>query len=87
VQTLSWEAFVPAPANNSQASGRRFWPSIVRIVLVEVLILLALSGAIVGYLNWSSEAAWAEFNAASKMSPPNSSIHAVKGHMSCVRSA
>jgi hypothetical protein len=81
------EAAVPSPAHQSPACHRSFWPAIVRTLLVEVLVLLALSGAIVVYLNWSSEAAWAEFKAANKPSAPNASLHAVKGHMPCHRSA
>jgi len=66
-----------------------FWPSIVRIIVLEILVLLALAVAIVAYLNWSSEAAFAEFLAASKPSAaaPSSSLHAVKGHAPCDRSA
>ena len=78
---------MPAPANNSPASRQSFWPAIVRTLLVEVFILLALAVAIVGYVNWSSEAAWAEFKAADKPSAPNAPLHAVKGHMPCHRSA
>jgi hypothetical protein len=80
---------MPSPVNNSPASRQSFWPSIARILLVEILLLVVLSGAAVGYLNWSSEAAWAEFMAASKQSAsvPNSPLHAVKGHMSCDRNA
>jgi len=80
---------MPSPADPSPAPRHGFWPSIVRILLVEILILLALSGAVVGYLNWSSEAAWAEFLAASKLQAPasNAPLHAVKGHTPCDRSA
>ena len=52
--------------NKSTASARDFWVSIARIFLVEVLVLVALSGAVVGYLNWSSEVAFSEFLAASQ---------------------
>ena len=34
------------------------WLRIVRILLVQVLVLVALAGAVVWYVNWSSEAAW-----------------------------
>lgn len=78
---------MPSPAHQTPVHHRSFWPAIVRILLVEVFVLLVLSGAIVGYLNWSSEAAWAEFKAANKPSAPNASLHAVKGHMPCHRSA
>jgi TRAP-type uncharacterized transport system fused permease subunit len=44
------------------------WPGIVKTLLIQVLVLLALSAAIVGYLNWSSDVAWTEFIAASTSS-------------------
>jgi hypothetical protein len=80
---------MPSSVHQSPARDSRFWPAIVRILLVEVLILLALSGAIVGYLNWSSEAAWAEFKAASKLPAPESSspVQTVKAHAPCNRKA
>jgi hypothetical protein len=78
---------MPSPAHQSPTNHPGFWPTIVRTVLVEVFVLLALAVAIVGYLNWSSDAAWAEFKAANKPPAPNASIHAVKGHMPCHRSA
>jgi hypothetical protein len=80
---------MPSLANSSTANRQRFWPSIARILLIEVLVLVALSGAVVGYLNWSSEAAWAEFMAASAQSAqaPNPSLHAVKNQTSCDRKA
>ena len=81
---------MPSPTNNnSPASQQSFWPSIARILLVEILFLLALSGAVVGYLDWSSEAAWAEFNAPSKMSAsePKAPVQTVKSQMSCDRKA
>jgi anti-sigma-K factor RskA len=69
-------------------SSLGFWPSTIRIVILEILVLLALAGAVVFYLNWSSEVAVAEFLAASKtQAAPNSSLHAVKGHAPCDRSA
>lgn len=80
---------MPSPANHSTVHRQGFWPAILRIVLVEILLLIALSGAVVGYLNWSSEAAWAEFNAASKMSAsePKAPVQTVKSHISCDRKA
>ena len=70
-------------ANNSPAKSQRSWPAIIRILLIEVLVLIALSSAIVSYLKWSSDAAWAEFNAASNLRAPGSPIQTVKGHMPC----
>ena len=80
------------PAYGQAAAARRsrgFWPSIVRIAVAEVVLLVALAGVFIAYLNWSSEADWADFMAASKQSTsvPNGPIQAVKGHMSCDRSA
>lgn len=48
-----------------QENSGFFWLGIVRTLVVQVLVLLALCGAVVRYLDWSSNAAWAEFNAAS----------------------
>ena len=42
------------------------WPAIVRIIILEILVLLALTVAFVYYLDWSSEASVSEFMAASK---------------------
>jgi len=60
----------------------RAWPSIVRIIILEIVLLLALSGALVLYLNWSSEAAVSEF-----MTGGSQPLQAVKAHLPCDRSA
>ena len=80
---------MPSSAHRNPAQDSRFWPAIVRILLVEVLILLALSGAIVGYVNWSSEAAWAEFKAAGQLRAPEPKgpMQTVKVHTPCDRKA
>jgi hypothetical protein len=46
------------------------WLGIARTLLLQVLVLFALSGALIRYLNWSSDAAWAEFSAASTSAAP-----------------
>jgi hypothetical protein len=58
------------PLLRSQSPEKRGidWLGIVRILLVQVLVLLALSVAVIGYLRWSSDAAWREFIAAGKAS-------------------
>jgi hypothetical protein len=61
---------------------QRFWPSIVRIIILEILVLLALSGALLFYLNWSSEAAVAEF-----MATGTPTLQAAKGRPPCDRGA
>jgi LPS O-antigen subunit length determinant protein (WzzB/FepE family) len=53
----------PTDRDSQQDLYQRAWPSIVRIIILEILLLLALSGAFVFYLNWSSEAALSEFMA------------------------
>jgi flagellar basal body-associated protein FliL len=80
---------MPSSAQQSPARHRGSWPAIVWIVLVEILVLVALSSAIVGYLNWSSEAAWAEFKAAGQLPAPQSSspVQTVKAHAPCDRKA
>ena len=56
------------PSWDNQDPGNRIMGgrTIVRIVALQLLALLALSAAAVGYVNWSSDAAWAEFSAALK---------------------
>jgi len=80
---------MPSSAQQSPAHVSRSWPAIIWIVLAEILVLVALSAAIVGYVNWSSEAAWAEFKAASKLPAPESSspVKTVKAHAPCNRKA
>jgi hypothetical protein len=86
---------MPSLANQSPNNRRIDWPGIVRTLLVQVLVLLALAGAVAGYLNWSSNAAWTEFMAASKSAVPDAKQHPlfsapvqpVKGHTTCWRKA
>jgi hypothetical protein len=42
------------------------WLAVVRILAVQVLMFLGILGVILCYLDWSSEAAWAEFSAANR---------------------
>jgi hypothetical protein len=93
VLTRSWEAPVPSLGNPRQANRGINWPAIARTLLVQVLVLLALSGAAMVYLNWSSDAAWQEFIEASTPSVSDPNHHAqsstpvlkVKGQMVCPR--
>jgi hypothetical protein len=87
------------PSANQNSAGRQpswspgalwtpegFWPSIVRIIVLEIVVLLALASAFVAYLNWSSEAAFADFLAASEMqAAPSSPIDDIRP--SCDRGA
>lgn len=78
---------MPSPAHQSPTNRPSFWLAIVRTLLVEVFVLLVLAGAIVGYLNWSSDAAWAEFTAAYKPPAPATPMQAVKVQTRCDRRA
>jgi flagellar basal body-associated protein FliL len=75
-----------------ERSPRGFdWPAIVKTLLVEIAVLVALAGAFVFYVNWSSEVAFEEFMDATGSSaaqaehrPPASiSVRAVKGRANC----
>jgi LPS O-antigen subunit length determinant protein (WzzB/FepE family) len=71
-----------ANQESRQNAWQSAWPGIVRIIIVEVVLLLALAVALVYYLNWSSEAAVSEF-----MSNSNAPLQAVKNRAPCDRSA
>jgi hypothetical protein len=78
--------------SRDERSPRGFdWPAIIKTLSVEIVILLALAGAFVGYLDWSSEVNVREFMATSQSSvadlghrPPSSmSVQAVKARANC----
>jgi hypothetical protein len=73
---------VPAHQDSRQNFWQGSWPSIVRIIILEIVLLLALAGAFVYYLNWSSEAAVSEFMATESLP-----LQAVKDRAPCGRSA
>jgi len=66
-------------ANQDSRSNFWSWPAIVRLIILEIVLLLALAVALVYYLDWSSEVAMSEFMAAP--------LHAAKDHAACRRSA
>jgi hypothetical protein len=59
---------VPLLRSQSPENRGIDWLGIIRTLLVQVLVLLALSVAVIGYLKWSSDATWSDFIAASKAS-------------------
>jgi hypothetical protein len=69
--------------------------AIVRTALLQVLVMLAISGAVIGYLNWSSSVAKADFMKASERSlsetkrqlPSSSPMQTAKAPMACYRRA
>ena len=72
---------------------------IVRILMVQVMVLLALAGAVVRYVNWSSEVAWQEFLSASRPAlagassqphappQPQAPVQTVKSKAACPKKA
>ncbi len=68
---------------------------IVRILLVQVMVLLALAGAVVRWVNWSSEVAWQEFLSANRPAlagphrqpPSQAPVQAVKAKAACAKKA
>ena len=65
------------PSFNSQSQSKRghHWPGIVATVLVQILVVLALSVAAAFYLEWSSDANQAEFTSATHRSSLSDSNH------------
>lgn len=59
---------VPVSPDPRQDIWQDSWPAIVRIIILEIVLLVALASAFVYYLNWSSEASLSDFMAASRSS-------------------
>jgi hypothetical protein len=84
---------MPSLERQSGQSRGINWRGIIATLLVQVLVLVILSVAAVYYVNWSSEAALAEFVGALKPSVSDHSrrfsspIQPVKGRTSCARRA
>ncbi len=67
-------------------SWTRFWLSYARILLIQIVVLVALSGAVVAYLNWSSAQSFAEFvSAGAMLAPANPSLQSIRGTNPCDR--
>jgi flagellar basal body-associated protein FliL len=79
----------PASQNNRGIDR----PRIAAIALVQLVVLLAIVGAAIFYLNWSSGVAQAEFMRATEPSmtvpgPPSSApVQSVKARTACTRKA
>jgi hypothetical protein len=52
---------VSSQDNPSPGNRLTDWPAVVRTLLVQVAVLLALACAFIGYVEWSSDRAVAEF--------------------------
>lgn len=59
---------MPSLDNSSPANRDSTWLGIVKVALAQIVVLLALVGAFIFYVNWSSAAALADFRATSKLS-------------------
>jgi hypothetical protein len=62
---------------NSQRQSKHgiHWPGIVATLLIQILVVLAISVAVAFYLEWSSDANQAEFASATKPSLASDSNH------------
>ena len=72
-------------SQNQNVRGIR-WRGIAATVVVELLVLLALGAAVVRYVEWSSDAALAEFMSATETSALDSTpVQSLKGRTGCDR--
>jgi hypothetical protein len=84
---------MPSPDKAIQTNRGIDWPAIIGILAIQLAVLLAVAGAVIFYLDWSSDAALAEFMTATKSSAsapnhppqPPTAIQPVKGKTSCSR--
>jgi hypothetical protein len=84
---------MPSFTGQSQKNHSVHWPAIVGALVVQIFVLLALGAAVVRYVEWSSDAAQAEFMSATKQSAsdPNhprelsTPIQPLKGRTGCDR--
>ena len=82
---------MPSTDNQSKMNRTIDRLGIARILLVQVMVLLALAGGVVRYLNWSSDVAWQEFVSANPPALAGASYRlqsqapaqAVKGKAAC----
>ncbi len=82
-----------SPGNQGPQNRRFDWPAIFRILLVQVLVLAALTAGFVRYVSWSSDQAWAEFSRAVQAPAPaaksrplsSTPVQAAKGKAPCPR--
>jgi hypothetical protein len=69
------EAFVSSLGNQGPEHRGTDWLAVARTLLIQAFVLLALSGAFVLYLRWSSDANWAEFISAGPSPVPDAKDH------------
>jgi hypothetical protein len=84
---------VPSPDKAAPKKHGIDWPGVVGILAIQLAVLLALSCAVIFYLDWSSNAALAEFMVTTKSSAsglnnpgqPPIAIQQVKGKTTCFK--
>ena len=82
---------MPLPDQQNPENRGIDWLAVARTLLVQVAVLLALAGAFIGYVNWSSEqAVWEFINAGEPALPAShrtsesaAAVRAVKGQAFC----
>jgi hypothetical protein len=85
------EASVPTLSDQHPQNPGINWLAVMRTLLFQVLVLLALAVAFAGYVEWSSNETWAEFVAASTPSAlepghqaqTSTAVHTVKNQTPC----
>src|SRR6266852_4306573 len=75
VRTRIREASMLSLNSQNQSNHGIPWPGIVATLLVQILVVLAISVAVAFYLEWSSDANQAEFASATKPSSLSDSNH------------
>ena len=79
---------MPSREDRYPHNGSINWLAVMRTLLFQVLALLALAVAFAGYVEWSSEATWAEFMSAGNPSAAGheaqtSAVQTVKNQTPC----
>ena len=72
---------MPSPEDQHRIN----WLAVMRTLMLQALILLALAVAFAGYVEWSSEATWAEFMSAGNPSAIDSGDHAQTSEVQTVK--
>jgi hypothetical protein len=84
---------MPSLDRASRNNNDTYWSGIAGILAIQLAVLFAVSVAAIVYLNWSSNAALAEFMAAGKPSAsepsprPSPPVQTVKSRTACAKRA
>jgi hypothetical protein len=86
---------MPSLDHSSRNSSGTYWSGIAGILAIHLAVLFAVSVAALAYLNWSSNAALAEFMAKDKpsasepgqLAQPSVSVQQVKSKTACAKRA